>query len=47
MINGNPRIKKNDFIIFEINKDDVLLDESKWYNGWVSVKVRKFKLQAS
>ena len=23
---------------------DVLLDESKWYNGWISVKVRKFKL---
>jgi len=21
---------------------DVLLDESKWYNGWISVKVRKF-----
>lgn len=24
---------------------DVLLDENKWYNGWISVKVRKFKLQ--
>lgn len=24
---------------------DVLLDESRWYNGWISVKVRKFKLQ--
>lgn len=23
---------------------DVLLDESKWYNGWISVKVRRFKL---
>ena len=23
---------------------DVLLDENKWYNGWISVKVRKFKL---
>ena len=22
---------------------DVLLDENKWYNGWISVKVRKFK----
>jgi hypothetical protein len=21
----------------------VLLDESKWYNGWIAVKVRKFK----
>ena len=24
---------------------DVLLDENKWYNRWISVKVRKFKLQ--
>jgi hypothetical protein len=23
---------------------DVLLDESIWYNGWISVKVRRFKL---
>lgn len=23
---------------------DVLLDEDKWYNGWISVKVRRFKL---
>jgi hypothetical protein len=22
---------------------DVLLDESRWYNGWIAVKVRKFK----
>jgi len=24
--------------------NDVLLNEDKWYNGWISVKVRKFKL---
>ena len=24
---------------------DVLLNEDLWYNGWISVKVRKFKLQ--
>jgi len=23
---------------------DVLLNENLWYNGWISVKVRKFKL---
>ena len=23
--------------------NDVLLNEDKWYNGWISVKVRKFK----
>jgi hypothetical protein len=23
--------------------NDVLLDESKWYNGWISVKARRFK----
>ena len=24
-------------------ENDVLLDESKWYNSWISVKVRKMK----
>lgn len=24
--------------------NDVLFNEDKWYNGWISVKVRKFKL---
>lgn len=24
---------------------DVLLNHTEWYNGWISVKVRKFKLQ--
>lgn len=24
--------------------NDVLLDETKWYNGWVSVRARRFQL---
>lgn len=38
---------KNELSYFEAKyqfDNDVLLDETKWYNGWVSVKVRKFKL---
>lgn len=36
---------KNELSYFEAKyqfDQNVLLDESKWYNGWISVKVRKF-----
>lgn len=38
---------KNELSYYEAKyqfEHDVLLEESKWYNGWISVKVRKFKL---
>ena len=38
---------KNELSYYEAKyqfEHDVLLDENKWYNGWISVKVRKFKL---
>ena len=37
---------KNELSYYEAKyqfDNDVLLDESKWYNGWISVRVRKFK----
>lgn len=37
---------KNELSYYEAKyqfENDVILDETKWYNGWISVKVRKFK----
>ena len=38
---------KNELSYYEAKyqfEHDVLLNEDLWYNGWISVKVRKFKL---
>lgn len=38
---------KNELSYYEAKSQfefDVLLDESKWYNGWISVRVRRFKI---
>lgn len=38
---------KNELSYYEAKSQfdfDVLLDESKWYNGWISIKVRRFKI---
>jgi hypothetical protein len=39
---------KNELSYYEAKyqfEHDVLLNETKWYNGWISVKVRRFKLE--